>query len=126
MSFYRSMIAACAAILLATPVFADEASNATQKPAADNYEAVQLADNQSMQSTDQQTTSTDQKVDLNKATTKDLMKVKGLSSSKAKAIVAYRKKHGDFKSLDDLSNVKGFKKMSTENLKAIQDQLLLQ
>lgn len=51
------------------------------------------------------------------------MKVKGINASKARAIVAYRKKHGDFKSTDDLAKVKGFTKMKPDQLKAIQDQL---
>ena len=31
----------------------------------------------------------------------------GIGQSKAEAIVAYRKQHGPFKQLDDLTNVKG-------------------
>jgi competence protein ComEA len=51
------------------------------------------------------------------------MKVKGINASKARAIVAYRKKHGNFKTLDDLAKVKGFTKMKSNDLQAIQDQL---
>src|SRR5579862_7829903 len=100
MSFYRSLITAVAALGLATSVFAaDETTNNAQSPAADTAkQAVQTADASSTTTTT--TTTTTEKVDINKATAKDLMKVKGLTSAKAKAIVAYRKKHGDFKSLD--------------------------
>lgn len=132
MSFYRSMIAAVAAMGLATSVFAaDEATtNATQNPAGDATQQAatqqaapqQIADASST-SAAATTTQTADKVDINKATAKDLMKVKGLNAGKAKAIVAYRKKHGDFKSLDELKDVKGFKRMNEDTMKQIQDQL---
>lgn len=121
MSFYRTFIAAVAAMGLATAVFAEDATT-NAAPATDKNQAAQT------QSVDQaaNTTATDatqDKVNLNKATAKELAKVKGVSMSKAKAIVAYRKKHGDFKSLDELKEVKGFKKMDDKTLKGIQDQL---
>lgn len=133
MSFYRTIIAVVAALGLSTAVFAaDENANANPVQAADATPAAQSsqpaadqqqpAQDQSAQG--QQAPAADQaKVDVNKASAKDLMKVKGISAAKAKAIVAYRKKHGDFKSLDDLKMVKGFKKMNEEQLKSIQDQL---
>jgi competence protein ComEA len=129
MSFYRSLLAAVAAIVIASPVFAEEAVAPEQ---AASSETLQVADNSGASTPDattQQTTSTDQqatdqeKVNLNKATVKQLVKVKGINASKARSIVAYRKKHGDFKSTDDLSNVKGFKKMKPDMLKEITDQL---
>lgn len=128
MSFYRSMIATVAAMGLATAVFAaDETSTTAQKPAdAAAPQAMQTADANSTANTQAAQPAAEQtKVDLNKATAKDLMKVKGLTASKAKAIVAYRKKHGDFKSLDDLKEVKGFKKMKDDTMKQIQDQLTI-
>jgi comEA protein len=124
MSFYRKVIVAIAACGLATSVFAAD-TTATQTPADSNQaqQALKVAD---AQSSDQQTgQATQQKVDLNKASKKELMTVKGLNSAKAKAIVSYRKKHGDFKSVEDLKQVKGFKKMSDDQLKAIEDQLII-
>lgn len=124
MSFYRMFITAVAACGLATSVFAASSNNA-QNPANDNQsqQAIQVAD---AQNGDQQSgQGTEQKVDLNKASKKDLMAIKGINSSKAKAIISYRKKHGDFKSLDDLKEVKGFKKMNDDELKSIQDQLTI-
>ncbi|RDI45141.1 ComEA family DNA-binding protein [Aquicella lusitana] len=127
MSFYRTLVAAVAAIALSTPVFADDAANAAQTP-ADNNQAVQLAEgSQQMDSTEGQSTSTEQtKVNLNNATVKELMKVKGINAAKARAIVAYRKKNGGFKSVDDLAKVKGFKKMKPETMKEIQDQVTVE
>lgn len=65
------------------------------------------------------------KVGLNKSDAKTLMQVKGMSAYKAHAIVAYRKQNGDFKTMDDLAKVKGFKRLKPENLKPLTDQLLL-
>lgn len=65
------------------------------------------------------------KVNVNTATIKDLMRLKGLNRAKAKNIITYRQKHGSFKSLDDLKLVKGFKKMKSDQLKIIQDQLVI-
>ena len=56
-------------------------------------------------------------VDLNTATASELETVKGIGPAKAKAIVAHREKEGAFKSVDDLSSVKGFGKASVSKLK---------
>jgi len=118
MSFYRSLLAATAAVALMTPAFADDAANAAQNPADTSATTQQIA------SADQQSSNAIQeKINLNKASAKELMKIKGLNASKAKALVAYRKKHGEFKSVDELNSVKGFKKMKPASIKAIQDQL---
>jgi competence protein ComEA len=117
MSFYRTILTAVAAIAIAAPVFADDTS--------DN---MQGTTNQSVQTTTESTTATEttNKVNLNTAAAKDLMKVKGVNAPKARAIIAYRKKHGNFKSTDDLANVKGFKKMNADTLKSIEDQLIVE
>lgn len=114
MSIYRNILAAIAALSIAAPAFAEDAAT-TQTP-ADQTPAVQAADGA-------QQPAEEGKVSLNKASAKDLMKVKGLNASKARSIVAYRKKHGEFKSVDELAEVKGFKKMKPEALKEITDQL---
>lgn len=114
MSFYRSLIAAIAAIAIASPVFADDTMSTTGSQSTEATTTTTTA------STEQTT-----KVDINAASVTDLVKVKGLSRAKAKAIVSYREKNGKFTSLDDLNNVKGFKKMKTEKLKEIQDQLTI-
>ncbi|MHB1094510.1 ComEA family DNA-binding protein [Thiobacillus sp.] len=56
-------------------------------------------------------------VNINMATQSELEAVKGLGPAKAKAIITYREAHGNFKSLDDLDNVKGFGSASVEKLK---------
>lgn len=47
-------------------------------------------------------------VNINKASAEKIASsLTGVGSKKAEAIVAYRKEHGQFKSVDDLTNVKG-------------------
>jgi competence protein ComEA len=106
MSVYRLMLASLVAAFLASPAFAD---NATGGEATETTQAAPVI-----------------KVNLNTATAKDLMKVKGLNASRARAIVVYRKKHGDFKSTDDLTKVKGFKKMKPDAFMQIANQVTVQ
>lgn len=56
-------------------------------------------------------------VNLNTATVDELDGVKGIGPSKAKAIVDYRSKNGQFKSVDDLKGVKGFGEKSVAKLR---------
>jgi len=49
-----------------------------------------------------------EKVDINSADEQTLsMAIKGIGAKKAAAIIAYRKQHGPFKTLDELTKVKG-------------------
>ena len=56
-------------------------------------------------------------VDVNRASQSQLEAIKGIGPAKAKAIIEYRDKHGAFKNLEDLANVKGFGKSSVAKLK---------
>jgi len=46
-------------------------------------------------------------VNINRANVDQLQQLKGIGPKRAQAIVAYRAKHGAFKSLNDLLNIKG-------------------
>lgn len=46
-------------------------------------------------------------VNINTATKAELQTLKGIGANKADAIIQYRKDHGNFKSVNDLSHVKG-------------------
>lgn len=46
-------------------------------------------------------------VNINSATKEELGTLKGIGDKKAQAIIDYRKKNGDFKSIDDLEKVDG-------------------
>ncbi|WP_430461985.1 ComEA family DNA-binding protein [Thalassolituus sp. LLYu03] len=50
---------------------------------------------------------TPQTVNLNTATVEQLTTLKGVGKAKAEAIIQYRAAHGEFKSLDELTQVKG-------------------
>lgn len=52
----------------------------------------------------------EQSININTATEKELTKLPGIGKSKAKAIVDYRTKNGDFKSVDELSKIDGIGK----------------
>lgn len=56
-------------------------------------------------------------VNINTASVDELDAVKGIGPSKAKAIVEYRSKNGQFKSVDDLKGVKGFGEKSVARLR---------
>lgn len=60
------------------------------------------------------------KLDINNAPWYELVLLPKLGEVKAKAIVAYREKHGNFKTLDELSNVKG---IGISILEAIRDHI---
>jgi comEA protein len=46
-------------------------------------------------------------VNINKASKEDLKNLKGIGDTRAQDIIDYRKKNGDFKSVDELEKVKG-------------------
>ena len=57
-----------------------------------------------------------EKIDINTATVEQLVEVKGIGEVLAKRIVEYRQAQGDFKSLDELTQVKGFGEKTLEKL----------
>ncbi len=46
-------------------------------------------------------------LDINTASAEEFVKIKGIGAKKAERIIAYREAHGEFKSVDELKNVKG-------------------
>lgn len=60
------------------------------------------------------------KLDVNNAPWYELVLLPKLGEVKAKAIVAYREEHGNFKTLDELSNVNG---IGTSIIEAIRDHV---
>ena len=46
-------------------------------------------------------------LDINTASAKEFIEVKGIGEKKAERIIAYRDEHGKFSSIDELKNVKG-------------------
>ena len=58
-------------------------------------------------------------VNINTADVKTLETLPGVGASKAQAIVDYRTAHGNFKSIDDLKNVKGIGDKIIEQVKGM-------
>lgn len=56
-------------------------------------------------------------IDLNTATSDQLQSINGIGPKKAQAIIEYRKKNGQFKSVDDLDKVPGFGKATVTKMK---------
>jgi competence protein ComEA len=56
-------------------------------------------------------------VNLNTASLTDLESVKGIGPKKAQAIIEFRKKNGNFKSVDELDKVSGFGKKTVDALR---------
>lgn len=56
-------------------------------------------------------------INLNTATFLELEKIKGIGPVKAKAIMDYRRQHGDFNTVDELDNVKGIGESTVAKLK---------
>lgn len=56
-------------------------------------------------------------VNINTATQEQLEMLNGIGPSKAMAIIEYRKKNGNFKTVDDLNNVPGFGDKTLAKLK---------
>jgi len=63
------------------------------------------------------------KVNINTADEATLQSVKGVGEKKAKAIIEYREKNGPFKTIDDLTKVKGIK---AKQLAKLRDQITVE
>lgn len=60
------------------------------------------------------------KVDLNTANAQELSTLKGIGPAKAALIVEWREKNGGFKSVNELTQVKG---IGSKTLEKLQDQI---
>ena len=57
------------------------------------------------------------KININKATMGDLMKLKGIGPAFAERIVSFREKHGPFENAEDIKRVKGIGERTYEKMK---------
>ena len=57
------------------------------------------------------------KVDLNKATVQELVKLKGIGKKYAERIIEYREKNGNFEKIEDLMKIKGIGQKKFESIK---------
>ena len=57
------------------------------------------------------------KISINTARLSELMNIKGIGEIKAKSIIEYREKNGLFKSIEDITKVKGIGSSTFEKIK---------
>ena len=57
------------------------------------------------------------KIDLNKATVQELVKLKGIGKKYAELIIEYREKNGNFKNIEEIMKVKGIGQKKFESIK---------
>jgi len=60
------------------------------------------------------------KIDLNKASVEDLLKIKGIGQSYAQRIIEYRETNGQFNQIEDIMKVKG---IGSKLFESIKDQI---
>jgi competence protein ComEA len=89
-----------AAAGLAVTATAAEKAPAASKSAADTKTATK-------EPADSKTKAGGLMVNINKASKDELKNLKGIGDTRAQDIIDYRKKNGDFKSVDELEKVKG-------------------
>jgi len=63
------------------------------------------------------TNNTNNKISINKATIEELQTLTGIGESKAKSIIEYRLKEGDFKTIEDIKKVNGIGDALFEKIK---------
>ena len=64
-----------------------------------------------------ETTIKDNKISINTASLSELMNIKGIGEIKAKSIIEYREENGLFKSIEDITKVKGIGSSTFEKIK---------
>jgi competence protein ComEA len=63
------------------------------------------------------------KIDINKATSQELIKLKGIGEKYAQQIIEYREKNGKFQKIEDIMKVKG---IGQKKFEAIKDHIFVE
>jgi competence ComEA-like helix-hairpin-helix protein len=58
------------------------------------------------------------RIDINRANEETLKKINGIGSKIAKIIMEYKKRHGDFHTLEELTNIDGIGKRKLAQIKS--------
>jgi competence protein ComEA len=127
MSFIRKMLGCAIAACFALPVLAtdtmqpateaqapqQQVANAAQ-PAAEQLATNSAQPTENANMPQDATAANQQPVNINTATADQLATLKGIGEKRAQAIIAFREQNGPFKSVDDLTSVKGISKKFIE------------
>ncbi len=81
--------------------------------------AAETADKQTQVDKVEQVESQQAVININTASEEELTKIKGIGTKKSKAIIAYREKIGQFKSVDQLTEVEGIGQGILDNNKGL-------
>ena len=116
MSLVRKLLNCALAACFALPVLAadnmqpaNEAKPTIEQLAANSAQSSENANPQKEVATAEQ-----QPININTATAEQLTTIKGIGEKRAQAIIAFREQNGPFKSVEDLSSVKGISKKFIE------------
>lgn len=115
MFLFRLGVSSAMVFALTLSAYAEGSLQGSQKSVVPPVQVVQFPGNAKTVSN----SVSQKKVNINAASLQELMQVKGISKTKARNILSYRKKHGNFTSLSDLQKVSGFKKMHEQKFKDI-------
>lgn len=82
-----------------------------------NDACIQKEDEKALLDTDKEIEKTNEKININTASKEELQTLDGIGEAKAKAIIEYREKNGNFQKIDDIKNVSGIGDSVYEKIK---------
>jgi competence protein ComEA len=105
MGIYPSLLTTLLVSVLGTPALASQSIDTHAHP------AIQRSSTGSVSQVHKEITAS---VNINTADAKTLLELKGIGLKRAQTIISYREQNGPFKSVDDLTHIKGIGKKTIE------------
>lgn len=84
---------------------------------ANKNEAIKGSQGTEASSSSKDTGNSDKKININTANLEELKTINGVGDAKAKSIIEYREKNGNFQSIEDIKNVTGITEKMFEKIK---------
>lgn len=91
--------------------------NSVNRPPAESPERINSKNDSGASSSNQEAPQADGKININTAGLAELQNIPGIGAKKAEAILEYRDKHGAFKNVSDLTQIKGIGPKVLEKMK---------